>query len=488
MGGTARPIRRHAGVTRPTGRGVRPAASCREQHAERRALAFDAGHLQTAAGALDETLHDGRARGRCPRARASRRASRGRTRPRGARGSRRLMPMPVSATSRRSQPSATAPRDRHGAAVAVVLDGVADEVAEHEPQVVRADERGRQVRRRARCHRDAALGRRARAASSTTSSRTGATGTSSGVLALRRLLAARQREQVADELDEVVDALVGARDHRQVGVELVAEALVGRRTSSRPLIEPSGLLSSCTIVRMNLCFSMARRRTSLMSLSVRMRPARLAVLGAEGDDARHVGPLADARAGARCGPWPAPPAARPAAPGRRRRAAPCAGRMSTSSSPSPSSSSIGGLASTTSPSRLTTSTASRSELTSECVCVFSSASASRLASCSARRRSASVARVACGAAASRRRPEVVGRERLGQEEVHALPRRRDRRVDVGVGRDHADHGLAAALLHGLQQAEAVGVGQPVVEQGDVEVARARAAPARRRRRRPRSTS
>ena len=31
-----------------------------------------------------------------------------------------------------------------------------------------------------------------------------------GLLALRRLLAARQREQVADQLDEVVDAVVGA--------------------------------------------------------------------------------------------------------------------------------------------------------------------------------------------------------------------------------------------------------------------------------------
>ena len=43
-------------------------------------------------------------------------------------------------------------------------------------------------------------------------------------------------------------------------------------TSSSPLMDPSGLLSSCTIVRMNFCFSIARRLTSLMSLSVRMRP------------------------------------------------------------------------------------------------------------------------------------------------------------------------------------------------------------------------
>ena len=48
--------------------------------------------------------------------------------------------------------------------------------------------------------------------------------------------------------------------------------LLSVTTSSSPLIEPSGLLSSCTMVRMNFCFSMARRRTSLMSLSVRMRP------------------------------------------------------------------------------------------------------------------------------------------------------------------------------------------------------------------------
>ena len=38
---------------------------------------------------------------------------------------------------------------------------------------------------------------------------------------------------------------------------------------------PSGDLSSCTMVRMNRSFSMARRRTWEMSDSVRMRPSAL---------------------------------------------------------------------------------------------------------------------------------------------------------------------------------------------------------------------
>ena len=260
--------------------------------------------------------------------------------------------------------------------------------------------------------------------------------------------------------------------------------LLSVTTSSRPLMEPSGLLSSCTIVRMNFCFSMARRRTSLMSLSVRMRPRaspsssrKVTMLAIQVcspiSSWRTVRSLAGAASCSPSGARAPPPSSS------------CAGRMSTSSSPSSSSSSIGGLASTTSPSRLTTSTASRRELTSECVCVFSSARASRLASCSARRRSASVRACLCRRSVLDHALEVVGAERLGQEEVHALPRRGDRRVDVGVGRDHADHGLAAALLHGLQQAEAVGVGQAVVEQGDVVVALVQGRQRARRRRRPR---
>ena len=66
--------------------------------------------------------------------------------------------------------------------------------------------------------------------------------------------------------------------------------------------------------------------------------------------------------------------------------------------------------------------------------------------------------------------EVLGAERLGQEEVHALARGGDGGVDVGVGRDHAHHGVTAALLHRPQQAETVGVGQAVVQQGHVVVA------------------
>ena len=88
------------------------------------------------------------------------------------------------------------------------------------------------------------------------------------------------------------------------------------------------------------------------------------------------------------------------------------------------------LASTTSPSRLTTITASRREEIREWVWVFSSAKASRLASCSRRRRSASAARLLVPHQGLDDAEQVVGQERLGQEEVDAFAGGRDGGVDV----------------------------------------------------------
>ena len=65
--------------------------------------------------------------------------------------------------------------------------------------------------------------------------------------------------------------------------------------------------------------------------------------------------------------------------------------------------------------------------------------------------------------------QIVGHERLGQEEVDPLEGGRARQVDVGIGRDHAGHEMRVACSYLLVEGQAVGVGEAVVEQGDVVV-------------------
>ena len=67
--------------------------------------------------------------------------------------------------------------------------------------------------------------------------------------------------------------------------------------------------------------------------------------------------------------------------------------------------------------------------------------------------------------------QVFGGKRLGQEEVDPLPRRGDSRVDVRVRRDHAGHRLPAVSLDGLEDHQAIDVWQTVVEKRDVVLVR-----------------
>ena len=260
------------------------------------------------------------------------------------------------------------------------------------------------------------------------------------------------------------------REHRQVGVQVVAQALVGGHLEM-PSTAPSGRLE-LVHHRADEPLLLHGQAPHLGDVAdrVRMRPSASPSSARKVTMLGHVGLLADARAGGWCGPWPARPAARQSGARAPPPSSSCAGRRARRPRRAPSSAIMAWLASTTSPSRLTTSTASRSETTREWVWVFSSARASRLASCSGAQPLRLGARLLVPHQRLDHAHQVVGHERLGQEEVHALARGRDGRVDVGVGGDHAGHGVAAALLHGLQQAEAVGVGQPVVEQGDVVVA------------------
>ena len=231
---------------------------------------------------------------------------------------------------------------------------------------------------------------------------------------------------------------------------------------------PSGDLSSCTMVRMNRSFSMARRRTWEMSDRVRMRPERVAVLGAEGDDAGHVVALADGeladgavlgRGGERLDEG-----------GEGAAGQQFAGRAAQHVRLAHVQERRHGLVGQHHVAVLVDHQHRVAQRGDEGVglgLLFGQGQEAGLVL------PAQPFLLGAGLLALDQglddAQQVVGHEGLGQEEVDALEGGRAGQVDVGVGGDHAGHERLAGGHDLLVQRQAVGVGQAVVEQSDVEV-------------------
>ena len=231
-----------------------------------------------------------------------------------------LMPMPVSATSSRSQPSSTTPRTVTVPRSRLYLTALPTRLLSTSCRSSgRMSAGGRPaassvVTVTPRCTP------RSRA-SSTISSRMGATGTSSGSSpsGACSLRARVSRSRISST--RLSMRWSARRDHRQVGVEVVAEALVGDHLE-QPLDGPERALQ---LVHHGADepLLLHREAPDLTDVAQREDAARAPRRPHRGRSrCSPCTPGRPGRAGGPCGPWPARPAARRAAPGRRRRAAP----------------------------------------------------------------------------------------------------------------------------------------------------------------------
>ena len=201
------------------------------------------------------------------------------------------MPMPVSSTSRRSHCRFVAGAHGDAAAVAVVLHRVAHQVGEDRCRGRRRGAAPAAGPARSRAGGDVAGGQ-AFGLQVERPLTAGSTSSSSGSRGRLGLLAARKREQVADELHQAVDAVLGAAEHGQVGVEVVAEALVGGDLDQAADGSQRGL---------ELVHHGADEALLLHGQPADLgdvgqgqdAPQGLALLGPEGHDAGHVAALTD---------------------------------------------------------------------------------------------------------------------------------------------------------------------------------------------------